>query len=507
MESKQAMQLLDTENIDVDTIRNLISEYEKKNEHTILTDPFFEECEKDFNSNVSNKIIRNSIVSLGSKLSTIDSEVLGNVTHVFDMSLKKKDVKATNQGRSGRCWMFAGFNVFRHNLIKALHLDNFEFSEAYLFFYDKLERSNVFLNWFIKTDKEKIKPRNREYEYMIHHFMGDGGLWNHFANLVNKYGVVPKHVMNETFQSVDTDDMNDIIDRQLKCGVKQILKTKDISDKYKIKQTILKNVYNTLVKFLGNPPQNKPFNWVDVDEDGNVLKLEMSPFKFKKTIYPEPAAFVVLCNIPTLKDRTVYTVRLTNNMEEGQPFTFLNVHMDDMYRTCRKSIEYGIPVWFAGDVTQDFNPYHSVLDDNINDDRNVFEYDRSLEKKDKIRLGNISTNHAMTIVGFNVDKKNQVHEWQVENSWGYWDNQIPGEDGFLTMSNTWFKKYVTEIAVHQSCLSRTLQTLLLDSTEEEIDPWDPLVGTSMLNLQSVKSVQVQSNYVHLLKKRHGKLNI
>lgn len=486
-----------------DRVQQLLTEYENKQKDTIITDSFLKQCDNDFKSNISNKIIRNSIVSLGSKLSTIDCDIVGNITHMFDISLKKKDTKATNQGRSGRCWMFAGFNVFRHNLIKALRLDNFEFSETYLFFYDKLERSNVFLNWFIKNEQSVIKSNQREYEYMIHDFMGDGGLWNHFVNLINKYGVIPKHVMKETFQSVDTDDMNEVIDRQLKSAAYKIWKSKSKSEKVNIKLNTLKDIYNTLVKFLGTPPQEKPFDWTDVDEDGNVMRLEMTPFKFKHIVLqPEPSDFVVLCNIPTLKDRTLYSVKLTTNIEEGTGFTFLNVHMNDISRTCRKSIESGVPIWFACDVTQDFNHYHSILDDKVNDDTHVFEYKRDLNKKDKIRLGNLSTNHAMTIVGMNVSPKNDVYEWQIENSWGYWDNQIPGEDGFLTMSHSWFCKNVTEVSVHKSCLSRTVLKLVEKSKPINIDPWNPLVGNTMLNLNVSKSSHVKDMYSKMLRNIH-----
>jgi bleomycin hydrolase len=138
-----------------------------------LTDEFYRACEKSFDSNITNTIVRNSVNSVGSMFSAMDSDTVNSLSHNFAFSVKRKHLKATNQGSSGRCWMFAALNTFRHILINALNLESFEFSEVYLFFWDKMERSNTYLLWFMNHPEEK--PGTRAVDYMLMEYMSDGG--------------------------------------------------------------------------------------------------------------------------------------------------------------------------------------------------------------------------------------------------------------------------------------------------------------------------------------------
>ena len=234
---------------------------------------FLSKCEKEFNDDPSNIISRNAIVSVGSILATTNSSRLNNIDHIFMNSIKKKDVKATDQGQSGRCWLFASLNTFRHSIIKTLKLDNFEFSETYLFFYDKLERSNTYLRWFIDTDN--IDINSREFYYITRDHMGDGGWWTTFTNLVKKYGLLPKNAMKETYQSSCSSDMNSILEEILQTCSYYITTNKNRLSKEEllsIKEDTMKQVYNTLVKFLGEPP--KKFQWSYTNEEGvpNIIE-------------------------------------------------------------------------------------------------------------------------------------------------------------------------------------------------------------------------------------------
>jgi bleomycin hydrolase len=183
---------------------------------------------ENFDSNNENIIGRNAVVSVGSTLAATDSEEVKKINHIFLNTVKEKGVKATNQGYSGRCWIFAGLNMFRHLVIKALKLDNYEFSQTYLFFWDKLERANRYIHLFIDgvngdgdsdgdsnsndNGLKEIEPGigDINFDYYAETFLSDGGYWSMFANLVDKYGLVPSGAMPETWQSCDSEDMNNI---------------------------------------------------------------------------------------------------------------------------------------------------------------------------------------------------------------------------------------------------------------------------------------------------------
>jgi bleomycin hydrolase len=387
-------------------------------------------------------------------------------------SIKKKNLKATNQGHSGRCWMFASLNLFRHSLIKALDLPNFEFSEVYLFFWDKFERSNYYLQWFIDHPENTLDDRMTSF--MITDFITDGGFWNFYSNLVNKYGLIPKEAMKETFQSEYSDDMNQIIKEKLDSTANYIIKNRNKGEShlYTKKRETLFQIYNTLVKFLGEPPQS--FQWAYTNDDNEATVIDgLNPTKFTAMVMPgiNINDFVTVAHSPNLKYNQTYEVKGMNNMVGGENFRFLNVNINELSKYAIKSIVSGLPVWFVADVSQKFNPYHSALDDQLEDGELVFGSGPKFSKGDRITFRSLQGNHAMTLLGVNVDENGSPESWQVENSWGYYDNETPGEDGFLFMSHSWFKKYLIEIVVHKNFLSRTMNRML-NTPPILLEPWD-----------------------------------
>ena len=464
-----------------------------------ISESFIKKCKEEFNENPLNRITKNAITTLGSQLSTINHERLKDINHLFSVSIKKKGVKATDQQRSGRCWMFSGLNIFRHVLINCLELEQFEFSETYLFFYDKLERSNVYLQWFI-DNKEVDKKDNRYFEYMVCEYMGDGGWYSTFSNLVEKYGLVPKSVYNETFQSEDTDDMNQILMEQLNRCVNKFMTSKlTMKEMSEEKNKTMKNIYNILVNFLGEPPSKFVWNFViDKDDNSTVNTINnMDPIKFKKMIMPDVNTyeFVTLCNIPSRKINTLYELELSKNIYEGVNEKMLNVDMNEMEKLLIKSVTAGIGVWIGVDMSQKFNYYYSALDDVLDDGEIIFGKDtKENTKKDNMILHNVSANHAMVITGFNLDEKGNLKDLQCENSWGSVDSDIPGQDGFLWMSLSWFRKYVILMSVNKSFLSRSMVKSLKKEVEI-IKPYD-----SLSKLTRISGVNSPVNYKDVLKK-------
>jgi bleomycin hydrolase len=402
---------------------------------------------------------------------------------------------------SGRCWMFAALNTFRHLLIHTLNLDNFEFSYVYLFFFDKLERANSYLKWFI--DNPVQKPGMRLCDYMLCDFMSDGGWWNTFANLINKYGIVPSNTMRETFQSDDSDEMNSIIEEHLDNAVNYIMKNSNKIDSEKFREKTIKNIYDILVKFLGEPP--KKFDWQfsyinDEDKTVSIIMNQMSPHSFLKLIAPKiniSRDFICLSHIPLnqLPFNKVYEIQNTSNTEDGKLAKIINVKLDIIQKSIMKSIKNGLAVWFAADVKKSFNWLHSALDDTLDDRHRLFGKIDNFSKGERILMRNIQSCHAMAITGFNVDKEGNPTSWQVENSWGYLDNETPGLDGFLYMSNSWFEKYMTNVVVHKKFLGKRILKLM----KKKPIPIDPLEPYS--NALRVGIYNVPLNYKEILKKK------
>ena len=444
---------------------------------------FIDSCNNNFHSSVVNTVVKNAITNIGSYHASIDHEEIKKVSHVFLNSLKKKNIKVTNQGASGRCWLFSGLNIFRHTVINALDLENFEFSETYLFFWDKLERANCFLQWVNELLYKGKEINNDDYyfQYLIEsdRWMSDGGYWNYFANLVEKYGLTPKTAMPETFQSDYSADMNDvIIDILHSCSVKlSKMNIKNPKRELLIKDT-LKQVYNTLVKFLGEPP--KTFSWNYVDSSGEAACINgLTPMSFKEMVIPgiNLNDFVVLCNIPSKKYKYYkkYSINNTNNVIESNECITINLPINELKKYAKQSILGGFPVWFAGDINKGFNPTHSVLNDSVNNSDKLFgDKACKMNKEDRIQFLNQKTSHAMTLVGVNIGENGKTRSWQVENSWGFYDNETPGLDGFLCMDDKWFDEYLGQIVVHKIFLSRNLRKIVESEEKIRLEPWESL---------------------------------
>ena len=434
-----------------------------------ITNDFLNSNKRKFNSNIVDNITKNSVNTMGARLSCINSEEVNKAQHIFLNTVKKENLKATNQGSSGRCWMFAGLNVFRHIVVELYNLEQFEFSETYLYFYDKLERSNTYLQWYIDNYKT-FDFNSRITEYMFNYYMGDGGYWSTFANLVEKYGLVPKSAMPETYQSNDSEDMNMIIMEDLQYCISKMYKTKNVDKMKKLKEKTMENIYKNLVKFLGEPPKN--FTWIFKSDDNPNAVTEITPLKFKEILLPgiDIRDFVLLSSIPTLKNKEKYEVEFTSNIIEGENNVVINLPLEDLKRTAKNSILSGFAVWFAADVIKKYDFFDSVLSENVIKTETLFGEHKNFSRLERIKFGNIQSTHAMVLTGVNLDQNQKPLYWQVENSWGYWDNEVDGQNGFLSMNDNWWE-YITEIVVHKKFISRSIKKVL-KKKEIPIKPWD-----------------------------------
>ena len=166
-----------------------------------------------------NAATRNEVTELA-----MDWEHFRKINHSFS-NVIKGEMPVTNQKSSGRCWGFAGLNLFRIYLGRKHNLKDFQFSQSYFMFWDKLEKANYFLESILKTVDHKWNTR------LVMHLLADpiqdGGQWDMWVNLINKYGLVPQSEMPESFQSSKSRMMNRMITRKLRENAKQLRDKKD----------------------------------------------------------------------------------------------------------------------------------------------------------------------------------------------------------------------------------------------------------------------------------------
>lgn len=393
---------------------------------------------------------------------SIPSNQLVDNYYVFSNKIKNRN-KVSNQGSSGRCWMFAGLNVIRHKFIEDLKLGNsFEFSENYLLFWDKFERINYFLNVYQELHGKNIELNSQLFQHLLNNPLEDGGQWQMFVNLVNKYGLVPKTIFPETKHSSNTRGLNMVLTRKLRDYCKQI--TEDKLDR----QNAMEEVYTLLVKFLGKPP-NK-FTWEYYDKDNKYHKqVDITPQDYYHKINVNLDNYVSITNDPRNEYHQNYGVEYLNNIIEGGEVKYLNLEMDEIKGIVKKSINDNNPVWFGSDVGHYMHSKTHILSKDVFDIENYLDIEFKLTKKDRIELGDSLMTHAMCITGYNIDNYGVINRWEIENSWGNGVNE-----GYYVMSDKWMNEFVYQVIVEKKYLGDKLLEEWDQEIKSRFNPWDPM---------------------------------
>lgn len=396
------------------------------------------------------------------------------------VSHRLDDWKVTNQKKSGRCWLFSGLNSLRYAAAKQLNVQDFEFSQNWMLFWDKLEKSNYFLESMI--DLADADADDRTVHHLLSDPIGDGGQWNMFVALVKKYGVVPKSAMPETESSSCTASLNEALQTLLRQGAHDLRALiaaeggKAAADPQKVdaaKQDILSNIYRVLAIHLGTPPTD--FEWEWQDKDKNFTRAgRMTPLEFaEKYITVELDDYVCVVNDPrpTSEYGKTYTVDRLGNVVGGTPVTYLNALIDVLKTAVKETIVDGDPVWFGCDTNKQSSRDLGIWDAHLYDYEGAYSLDLTLDKANRLIYGDSLMTHAMVFVGVDVDDDGNARRFRVENSWG----EDIADKGFFTMNSTWFDEYVFEIAIHKDRLPADLRAVV-DAHEEPIvlPAWDPM---------------------------------
>jgi len=414
------------------------------------------------------RLAQNAVPKVGVDEVALRRELVSDLDHTVSHHLD--DWKVTSQGRSGRCWLFAGLNLLRAGIMRELKIANFELSQSYLMFFDKLERANYFLTAMATLADRPLDDRT--VAFLLDNVMGDGGQWNMFVALVEKYGVVPKAFMPETQSSGDSGRMNAVLRRVLRRATPPLRAavTGHSDEAGAIVADTLDLVQRILITHLGTPPEDFVWQWRDTDKvfhrDGRL-----TPQQFRERYVSLPLSqYVCLVNDPrpTSPRGATFTVEWLGNVVGAPEVRYLNVETSVMKRLAAEAIRDGEPVWFGCDVGKMMSNELGFWDANLYDYEGVYGAPLELSKADRLLLHDSAMTHAMLFTG--VDLLDDVpRRWRVENSWG----ADRGRDGYFTMNDSWFDEYVFEIAAPVSRLEPALRDAL--GREPIVLPaWDPM---------------------------------
>ena len=386
-------------------------------------------------------------------------------------SLELETLPVTNQQKSGRCWLFAAANVLRERIARELNLDRFELSQSYLAFWDKFERCNYFLESILQT--ADLPADDRTVSFILSTGVHDGGQWDMFANIVEKYGVIPKDVYDETAQSSNTRDMNHVINRNLKvCAARLRRMAAEGADAAALgaaREEMLCRLYGFLCACYGEPPKTFDFEYVDKDKKYHLEK-GLTPLAFRDRYVGDLLKRTVsVIHAPT-KDKPwhrTYTIRFLGNVAGGKPVVHLNLPMDELKAAIIRQLQAGKVVWFGSDVGKYGDRDAGIWDDGMFSDELLTGLDLTISKEDALDYGFSAMNHAMVLTGVSLEDGRPVR-WKIENSWG----DEHGAKGYYLCSDSWFEQYVFQAAIEREYLGSL--AALADQEPAELNPWDPM---------------------------------
>ena len=390
--------------------------------------------------------------------------------HKFSLEIPTLDV--TNQKSSGRCWLFAATNVLREIIAKKNNIEKFELSQSYLAFWDKFERCNYFLCSILET--AHLPTDDRTVSFILSTGVHDGGQWDMFANIVRKYGIVPKDAFDETYQSENTRQLNYVLNRYLKiCAVKLRQMTADKLDDQQIQNErieMLDKIYSFLCRCYGVPPVSFSFEYVDKDKVFHAEEnLTPQSFAERYGVIDLLDDTVSIIHAPTADkpyDQT-YTISFLGNVVGGQEVRHLNLALEDFKAAILAQLRAGKPVWFGSDVGHYGDRNLGIWDNESFDFELLTGLDMVITKEDALNYGLSAMNHAMLLTGVHLENGEPIR-WKIENSWG----DEHGEKGYYICSDSWFNQYVYQAAVQREYLG--VKKAFADLTPVKLSPWDPM---------------------------------
>ena len=438
-----------------------------------ISDKLLNELKLRYKETPADRALNNAVAKVGIADISTDNDNLSSFDTYFSDRVPSKGI--TDQKASGRCWLFTGLNVMRARMIESNSMGDFSFSQNYCFFYDQLEKSNLFLQSMIDNAK---KPKDDMLvDWLFRHPLSDGGTFTGVSDLVEKYGLVPASVMPETFNSNNTSRMSSILSQKLcEYGLKlRSLASKGAktSELTKHKEDMLATIYRILVRFLGNPPSD--FVWTRKDASGKPVDTnKYTPKSFYKTFIGKDlnADYVMLMNDPSRDYYKCYEIDLDRHVYDGHNWRYVNLPVDEIKQMAIKSIKDSTMMYFACDVNKFMDSKRGIMDLKNYDYASLLGTDFPMNKSERIQTYISGSSHAMTLMAVDIAENGTPKKWMVENSWG----ASSGYNGHLIMTDEWFNEYMFRLVVEKKYSSDKV----LDVLKQKpilLPAWDPMFSS------------------------------
>ena len=436
-----------------------------------LDQQFTDKLYANYEANMKYAAIENAVSHNGLLTSLEKRNSAAENNPVFSIDLTKD--KVSNQKASGRCWMFAALNTFRHKMIAGFQLEEFELSQAHTFFWDKYEKSNWFLEQIIATADQEIG--SRKVKFLLDTPQQDGGQWDMVVSLFEKYGVVPKSVYPESVASSNSRELNQYLNKLLRQDA-QILRDliaggADQAAVQAKKEELLQEIFNYLAMTLGLPPRQFDFAYRDKDDNYQSEKNITPQAFFEKYVGLKLSDYVSVINAPTA-DKPYgksYTVEMLGNVVGAPSVRYINLPMDRFKELAIAQMKAGETVWFGSDVGQVSDRQKGILATNVYDFTASMDINLTQDKAGRLDYSESLMTHAMVLTGVDLDADGKPVKWKVENSWG----DKVGQKGYFVASDAWMDEYTYQIVVRKDFL--TAEELAAYEAEPQVlAPWDPM---------------------------------
>ena len=434
-----------------------------------IDDAMMSRLRQSYKNTPADKAISNALRGHDIDALAANADSRNNIDDNFTYRVKSKGI--TNQKSSGRCWLFTGLNVLRSQMMADKDLPSTELSESYNFFYDQLEKANLFLQAMI--DYASKPDNDRTVEWLFKNPISDGGQFTGISDNLTKYGIVPKSVMGETYSSSNTSKLRKMLSRKLREDGLTLRRMAAGGAKAKAlqaeKETMLQDIYRMLAMTLGVPPTE--FTWTRKDSKGNIVETKTyTPQEF----YREYAGndlkngYVMLMNDPTREYYKLYEIDFDRHSYDGANWQFINLPVEDIKAAAIESLKNNRMMYSSWDVGKYLNREDNVARlDNFDSDP-LFGVKFGMNKADRIRTGDSGSTHAMTLVAVDLDSNGKPVKWMVENSWG------PGaNDGHIIMYDDWVDEYLFRLVVNKEYVPAEILKIL-SQKPVMLPAWDPM---------------------------------
>ena len=432
-----------------------------------ITAEMLQEIRTGQTNSAAEKAARNALALNPIAELATNAENLAMIDTHFSHRVRTKGI--TDQHQSGRCWLFTGLNVLRAKMIDDLDLPSLEFSQNYLFVYDQLEKSNLFLQGVIDT--KHLPMDDRQVEWLFKNPLNDGGQFTGVSNLIMKYGVVPAEVMPENYQSNNTTQVGNLLKLKLREFGLTLREQKDRRSTVALKTEMLKEIYSMLVRAYGVPPTE--FEWTRHDKDGNPIETKRyTPKSFYEEYFGDidlENNYVMVMNDPTREYHKVYEIEYDRHVYDGDNWLYLNLPIEEVKALAIASIKDNTAMYFSCDVGKYLLSKKGTLDINNFDYESLMGVEFPMNKEQRVRTFASGSSHAMTLIAVDLDEEGNPKKWMVENSWG----ANSGWKGNLIMTDEWFEEYMFRVVIDKKYIpAETLK--LLEQKPQMLPSWDPM---------------------------------